>query len=127
VEERGDKYALHGHAVVVEWIRDRLTAPFIARVPNRTQVVGLYDNGVPERTLVRRRVWIIGGCYLEAASASATCAIVCTECELVDRSGVPVHSSTACCKGRSRSVWTPRGNHGDGRITHRQPDNRCMR
>jgi len=111
--------------VAVEWIRDRLTAPLIVRVPNRAQVVGLYDNRVPKRTLVRRRVWIIGGCYLEAASASATCATVCTECELVDRSGVPVHSSTARCKGRSRSVWTPRGSHEDGGITHRQLDNRC--
>jgi hypothetical protein len=111
----------------IEWFRDRLTTPLIVRVPNRAQVVGLYDNGVPVRTLPRRRVWVIGGCYLEAAPASATCATVCTECELVDRSGVPVHPSTARCKGRSYSVWSLKSYLEDGRITHRQLDNRCTR
>ena len=81
--------------MVIEWMGGRLTAPLIVRAPNRAQVVDLYDNGVSERTSVRRRVWVRGGRYLEAASASATCAAVCTECELVDRSGVPAHSSTA--------------------------------
>ena len=83
-------YALHGHTVIVDWIGGRLTAELVAR-GRSAQIVNLDDDGVPERSRGRGRVWVGGWRYLEAAPASAARATAGTECELVDRSRVPIH------------------------------------
>jgi hypothetical protein len=44
-------YALHGHVIIVEWLRHPLAAPLIV-VRSRTQIVDLYDDAVPERARV---------------------------------------------------------------------------
>lgn len=97
------KYALHGLFETVEWVGDCLAAPHT--VPgNRTQIIDLYDDGVPERAREGGRVRIRGRGYLEAASASATSSAIGTECELVDRCRVPIHRLAARCRKASRSA-----------------------
>ncbi len=121
-------YALHGHTVTVEWIGGRLRAPLIVvYVPDRAQIVSLYDDGVPKRARKRSRVRVIGWCYPEAAAASSTSTTVGTECELIDCSRVPIHSLAARYRRTSRSACGPGGMDESRRIAYRHIGNRCTR
>ena len=81
--------------MTVEWFVDALAAPLIVGVAYGAQIVNLYDDGVPERASVLGRVRVLRRSDLEAASASAACGVVGTECKLIYRSGVPIHSPAA--------------------------------
>ena len=87
-------YALYWHAVIVEWVGHCLATPIIVRAP-RTEIVNLYDDGVPERASERGRVRVRRRGDLEAASTGAPSTGVGTECKLIYRSGVPIHSLAA--------------------------------
>ena len=96
-------YVLHRHAVIVDWIGGRLAAELTAR-GRSAQIVNLDDDGVPERSCGRGRVWVGGWRYLEAAPASAARTAVGTKCELVNRSRVPIHFLAARCRRTLRSA-----------------------
>ena len=96
-------YVLHRHTVIVDWIGGCLAAELIAR-GRSTQIVNLDDDGVPERSCGRGRVWVGGWRYLEAAPASAARTAVGTKCELVNRSRVPIHFLAARCRRTLRSA-----------------------
>ena len=85
------KNALHLHAIFVAWFGNRLATPMCVRsrrvswVVIEAQIVNLYYNGIPERALVFRLVWVLGWGYFEAAPASITETRVGTKRQLVDR------------------------------------------
>jgi hypothetical protein len=79
---------------MVEWLGHRLATPIIVRAP-RAEIVDLHDDGVSIWACVTGSVRVIVRRDLEAASASATGGPVSTECKLIYRSGVPIHSLAA--------------------------------
>jgi hypothetical protein len=53
------KNALHGHAILIDRMRDRLVTPSRSTVFRvRAQIISLY-NDASERALKRARVWIL--------------------------------------------------------------------
>ena len=84
-------YALHLHAVMVEWVGHTLATPIIVLRVRRTEIVSLYDDGVPERAREGGRERVRRRSDLEAASAGAPSTVFGTVCKLIYRSGVPIH------------------------------------
>jgi hypothetical protein len=64
---------------MVEWFGHCLATPLIVRGAHRTEIVNLYDDGVPERANVLGRVRVRRRSDPEAASTGAPSTAVCTE------------------------------------------------
>jgi hypothetical protein len=113
---------------MVEWVGGPLRAPLIVvYIRDRAQIVNLYNDGLPKRARKRRRVRVIGWCYLEAAAASSTSTTVGTECELIDCSRVPIHCLAARYRRTSRSACGPGRMDESRRIAYRHVGNRYTR
>jgi hypothetical protein len=93
--EGNGNYALHWHAVMVEWLGHPLAAPLIVSIAYGAKIGDLHDNGPFPWACVSVIVRVRGRRDLEAASASVTEGLVGTECKLIYRSGVPRHLLTA--------------------------------
>jgi len=101
---------VHRHIDLVVRVGDRLAAPIFVGIARGTEIGDHYDDGVPEWTLVFRRVRVRSRGYLEATPARVAVRAAGTERELVGGGGVPgVHPIAA------RGILAARV-HGEGRV-----------